>query len=77
MITFLGATKDISDRKKIEEDLVQRNLDYEKLNKNGYHSNLELSHTKKLFPYLNEIFIGNKKFLPIHSDKPSMIQIVL
>ena len=28
---------------------------YEKLYKNGYHSNLELSHTKKLFPYLNEI----------------------
>lgn len=34
---------------------------YEKLYKNGYHSNLELSHTKKLFPYLNEISNGNKK----------------
>lgn len=42
-VTLLGATKDISDKKKIEEDLLKRNLDYEKLNKNLNIINEKLS----------------------------------
>ena len=33
---------------------------YEKLYQTGYHNNQELSHTKKLFPFLNEVDGGKK-----------------
>lgn len=40
---LLGATKDITERKRIEEDLVESNLAFESLNKNLNDINLELS----------------------------------
>lgn len=42
-LTLLGATKDVTERKLIEEDLKKKNYDYEILNKNLEAKNNELS----------------------------------
>ena len=42
-LTLLGATKDISIRKKIEQDLQRRNIEFEQLNKNLKKANHALS----------------------------------
>ncbi|NJN24722.1 MAG: PAS domain S-box protein [Cyclobacteriaceae bacterium] len=42
-LTLLGATKDITEKKKIEEDLLQRNLDYKRLNEDLKLTNKKLS----------------------------------
>jgi PAS domain S-box-containing protein len=42
-LTLLGATKEITERKKIEEDLLQKNREFERLNQDLSKSNKELS----------------------------------
>ena len=62
-ITLLGATKDISDKKKVEENLVRRNLDYKALNANLNlineklkEANRQLSESERKYKNLVESF---------------------